>query len=1330
VHRPRGSSNFHVRTWPPLAAGLALAVTYISVGGATLYWMSHVVDATARAETLALPWLAEGIAVGALLLGGTRLWPALVVASWVVWGVIFGDPPFTVTVDAFGEALSTVLIVRLLAAFGFHRRFHRFRDPLVLLMAATIGRAVAIVIDVTGLLAANRFAPGTLTPEIGAWLSSTGIIPVTAKLLRDSLHWTLNSIAGVVLVVPLMVSSPLELRRALTSRPLAFSAFLVLLALWSVAALALPSAAAWVPMLLFALMLVSWASVAFGVVAAAGATLVFSLVASAGFGLRMGLLAATGPVTSLEALWGFIAILAVTGLTFAALLAERRRDVGRLRALAERYRRMFRGNPCALWVSEPQGGRILMVNDEALHQYGYSESELLDMRVADLATHAASAGGIPAEPGTRLAGSNTLRHRSRDGKLIDIELISTPLELDGRPAELSYAVDVTDRNALRHRLLAAADLERRRLAQELHDGLGQVLTGLSLGAQSMALKIRRGDALEASSLDFVVSATKQATEMCQQLTRGVSPLAETHGDLVEALKRLPDVLPPGSGARTTVTIEVRAPLTFTLDRSEHLYRLARDAVTGALRHAQAENVRVSVAIDGDWVRLEINDDGTGSPRGSRADVDLVRGSMDLRAAAIGAVLSISPHAGGGTTVTCECRALDPYALPRRADTAVATTIDADAPPRRSDRTTPARIAGVAGQALMAVACFAGMGVTAAILRSVTLPAPMMAPQLAVPSMLAGISAAGLLLGGARLWLGIAAGTFAAALAYLQLPLGFAAFYALSLAIGALIFVSLMKRFGFSRAFDRWQDPLLLLIAASIGFGVNEIVQDAGLLVYARLWPRSFWLGAIAFSDTLASTAPSITPAFRAAAVRWWADSTAGAVLLVPLAVATPPLWRVVRERNLEAGIWLACVLCWAALLLAVPNADLRMPMLALALMLVTWAAVRLGVAFAALATFACSMAATADYALGLGGFLASAGPEGPGALWSFLGILSVTGLFITALLAERERIHRAITATAERHRQLFARDPHALWVHDRASGRILMVNPQTARKYGYSTRELLAMQVGQLFPNDADAQSVHLADGSGRRAQETRQRLKSGALIDVEVSTSAIELDHRPAVLCFAVDVTERNALRRSLIEAADRERRRLATELRDGLGRALADLDSAALRLRADIAAGAADPALADEMSEASRQATALCRRTAHGVSPLQASNGDLVDAVKRIAEYLPASERPPLRVNVYATAPLVLPLTQREHLYGLLREAVLDAANRGPGQEVDVTLELEPQIVRITVSCEGGSGAPRAQAATLMLLRASAMGARLWEDVNDRGDAVLVCECPQIAA
>jgi hypothetical protein len=223
------------------------------------------------------------------------------------------------------------------------------------------------------------------------------------------------------------------------------------------------------------------------------------------------------------------------------------------------------------------------------------------------------------------------------------------------------------------------------------------------------------------------------------------------------------------------------------------------------------------------------------------------------------------------------------------------------------------------------------------------------------------------------------------------------------------------------------------------------------------------------------------------------------------------------------------------------------------------------------------MAAALSFALQRGVLATIGVDEGIDTLWGFLALLIVTGMFLTVLLAERNRRLHELAAAAERHRRLFDDGPHPMWVQDRATGRILMANAQAIRHYGYS----------EMAAATREYESV-----------ETRHRLKDGSVIDVELSHAPIEMDGRPTLLCFAIDVTERNALRREFLEATDLQRRRLADELRYGFGRTLGELELGATRLEQSVGTGKVDSAAIALIARSSQRAVEVCREMAHSAT------------------------------------------------------------------------------------------------------------------------------------
>ncbi len=1173
-------------------------LVYVTTAAGIVLFVERGGTSSLLSMSIAAPWLAVGVGVAGVLLGGPRLWPAIFAGSWVVWGVIVRDPPASVTIDAVAETGSILLTAHLLSVWGFHRSFDRFRDPLILLAAATVGRFIDVLVDLASGFSLAWLAPDSLAPFYRSIMTDpTGAFPsLTPEMASNSIHWAANSIAGIMLVVPLFSTRLETLRNWHRRHPTTLLALGLTLLAWSAAALTLPMSAAQ-PLLITALMLVAWTAVRFGPPAAAFATLTMSLVMTAGVGMRLGPLAASSPIENIGLQWGFIALLSLTGLSLTALLAERRRDLDELKVVAELYQRLFKSNPSPLWVAEPNGGHILMVNDEALRHYGFSEAEFLAMTVAELASDSDTIPATASGRGVSDGDGNTVRHRTRAGKIIDVTLRSTPIELDGRPAEVCYAVDVTDRLELRSRILTSMDLERVRLAQELHDGLGQVLTGLSLGARAAVVRASRDVRIDGAFIDFLVDNSNQAVKLCRQLTRGVSPLQDANGDLLEALRRLPNTVPPDSGPRLEVRIESRAPLGLSLERSEHLYRIVQEAVTNALRHAHAAHIDVRVIVTAETVQVDVDDDGVGI-QGALNGFGMQ--SIGLRAAAVGATIAVLAKPDGGTRIHADCPQQEQVGscLPAQ----VAQSDPANEPGGSHAERTPRSatiqpVPGCIGRcALLAVGCFAGLAVTVLLAGIIDPRLDVTSSRLAVPSLLVGLSVGGLILGGVRLWPGIFLGTLVGTAVLLNQPWLYGIYYGADATVAVMVILWLLSRWRFSRAFDHWQDPLLLFGAAVVGASVIQALDFVGLMTYQWQQPGELDPGEIALMTNAAGTTPVVTGAFLSALGRWWSDCVAGVVLFVPLLVATPPLLRTVRGKGAEAGCLCLALLGWVAGMFMLGAADVRLPLVAMALVLLVWAVVRFGVAMASIVTSVCAMAATLSFALQRGVLATIGVNEGIDTLWGFLALLMVTGMFLTVLLAERNRRSHELAAAAERHRRLFDDGPHPMWVQDGAAGRILMVNAQAIRHYGYSEDEWLALTVDDFAATPVRTEMGAPPPGDG--VVETRHRLKDGTVIDVELSHAPIEMDGRPTLLCFAVDVTERNSLRREFLEATDLERRRLADELRHGFGHTLGELELGAMRLEQSVGAGKVDSAAIALIARSSQRAVEVCRQIARSAT------------------------------------------------------------------------------------------------------------------------------------
>ena len=216
------------------------------------------------------------------------------------------------------------------------------------------------------------------------------------------------------------------------------------------------------------------------------------------------------------------------------------------------------------------------------------------------------------------------------------------------------ANDITERKRLERALAEATQKEQVRLGLEIHDGLGQELTGLAYLASSVAASAAKSGSPLAEDLEQLSKLTARAIVSCRDIARGISPLTESRGSLVHSLRKLSE----GAASDGLVPVEFHAkeaaPLTLPWEARDHMHRIAQEALSNALRHARGDRITVTLDIGAKRVRLAVTDNGRGfDPR--KAPKGLGIDSMRQRAAAIGGRLRLQNVKSGGTAVICECR---------------------------------------------------------------------------------------------------------------------------------------------------------------------------------------------------------------------------------------------------------------------------------------------------------------------------------------------------------------------------------------------------------------------------------------------------------------------------------------------------------------------------------------------------------------------------------------------------------------------------------------------------------------------------------------------------
>jgi signal transduction histidine kinase len=213
------------------------------------------------------------------------------------------------------------------------------------------------------------------------------------------------------------------------------------------------------------------------------------------------------------------------------------------------------------------------------------------------------------------------------------------------------ALDVTDRKQLEQEILEISGREQRRIGHDLHDDLCQRLGGLQILSGVLAEDLKANAYPQAASAVRILAQVHEALERARLLARGLAPVALEGDGLATALQELA----ANSDELFRIRCEFRAEVPVTLadpSAATHLYRIAQEAVSNAVKHGRANHVLIRLADAGDTFELKVTDNGRGfSPQAATARGMGLR-IMKYRATMIGATLEVRSAAGQGTTVTC------------------------------------------------------------------------------------------------------------------------------------------------------------------------------------------------------------------------------------------------------------------------------------------------------------------------------------------------------------------------------------------------------------------------------------------------------------------------------------------------------------------------------------------------------------------------------------------------------------------------------------------------------------------------------------------------------
>ncbi len=342
-------------------------------------------------------------------------------------------------------------------------------------------------------------------------------------------------------------------------------------------------------------------------------------------------------------------------MAFSEEITERKRTEQALYESRERIRAIFNVATDAI-ITIDQRGIITDANPATERMFGYAGGELIGQNVS-----------ILMPPPYRDEHDGYIKRYLETGKaqIIGVGREVTAKRKDGSVFPISLAVsevdhllmfvgmihDISARKELERYLAESRSDEKRYLSQELHDGLGSLMTGIAMLAQTLHLKMSRTGLPEADQVADLVKHIREAHEQVRRISRGLLPVEVVPGGLRAALRELAKRTSKADKLDCKLVVRGEVAIRSPNDAT-HLYRIAQEAVSNAVRHGRPSEIVLGLEADGCLVRLSVRDNGIGIQESPDGRKGMGLRTMKYRAEQIGATLTVAPAESDGTVVTC------------------------------------------------------------------------------------------------------------------------------------------------------------------------------------------------------------------------------------------------------------------------------------------------------------------------------------------------------------------------------------------------------------------------------------------------------------------------------------------------------------------------------------------------------------------------------------------------------------------------------------------------------------------------------------------------------
>ncbi len=353
----------------------------------------------------------------------------------------------------------------------------------------------------------------------------------------------------------------------------------------------------------------------------------------------------------------------IVGASLIARDITQRKEIERALRESEAKARGILDTAVDAIITISERGIVESFNNAAEQLFGYAASEVIGKNVSMLMPepyHSSHDTYLQNYLRTKVAriigiGREVLAQR-KDGTTFPADLAVSEVTLAERRLFTGVVRDLSERKRLEREVLEISDRERRSIGQDMHDSLGQLLTGIGFKTKSLQNKLAAKGGAESESAGRIASLVTQAISEARALAHGLQPVDAKPTGLMSALQALAisvqDLFKVNCRFECPKPIEIRDPAAAT-----HLYRIAQEACNNAVKHAKASQITILLTRSDGALALSIRNDGLDYNPSSTSAKGMGLQIMRYRAGIINASISIQRAEGGGTVVTCESTAL-------------------------------------------------------------------------------------------------------------------------------------------------------------------------------------------------------------------------------------------------------------------------------------------------------------------------------------------------------------------------------------------------------------------------------------------------------------------------------------------------------------------------------------------------------------------------------------------------------------------------------------------------------------------------------------------------